>query len=177
MSHYQVDYDSWFQEGGYCQFYPIKNHKTLGFKEFRNKNLAKFAYQTQKKLAKFDLAPRLYSEVCKLTFHKSDDNWLPDSTDWGYVTEIAGKVKNIKQIQTLDKIQELVENIFEKTKLKFWDCHYYNIGIVKRNGVEKFVCIDTGKESFSSTINAWSNIDPGPRCSYCLTYECKCSNF
>ena len=33
---YLIDYSDWFDEGGYCQVYPIKDKKDLVFKEFRN---------------------------------------------------------------------------------------------------------------------------------------------
>jgi len=60
---YLIDYSSWFDEGGYCQVYPIKDHESLAFKEFRNKKKAKEAYVYQEKLARFDLAPKIYSKI------------------------------------------------------------------------------------------------------------------
>ena len=36
MNKYTIDTE-WLDEGGYCQVYPIKNHKELVFKEFYNK--------------------------------------------------------------------------------------------------------------------------------------------
>ena len=36
-TEYLIDYSDWFDEGGYCQVYPIKDKKKLVFKEFRNK--------------------------------------------------------------------------------------------------------------------------------------------
>ena len=71
-------------------------------------------------------------------------------------------------------IQDLVDEIKEKTGLKFWDCHWYNVGTVVRNKKKKVVCIDTGKESFDGNANAWGFADPGPKCGYCLKYQCKC---
>jgi hypothetical protein len=172
---YLIDYSGWFREGGYCQFYPIKNHKNLGFKEFRSKNKAQYALSTQKKLAKFDLAPKVYSAVCTLSFAPEDDTWLPDSSDWGYVTEIAREGK--EKFVPLKDIQELVNSIREKTGLKFWDCHWFNVGLVKRSGKNKLVCIDTGKESFDGLSNAWGFSDPGPKCNYCDKYQCRCSEY
>ena len=75
----------------------------------------------------------------------------------------------------MKNIQSLVEDIREKTGLKFWDCHWYNVGLVNRNNRAKLVCIDTGKESFNGVSNAWGFADPGPKCCYCNTYQCKCS--
>jgi len=168
------DCHSPIEEGGYCQFYYIKDHSSLGFKEFRSKDYAKFAYSVQKKLAKFDLAPQVYSDICKLEFSTINDHWLPLSTEWGYVTEIASPVSYTENCRTLRKIQNLVEDIFTISKLKFWDCHFYNLGLIKRGKSKKIVCIDTGRESFDGYSNAWGNPDPGPKCSYCFTYKCKC---
>ena len=64
----------------------------------------------------------------------------------------------------------------EKTGLKFWDCHWYNVGLVKRGKVKKVVCIDTGKESFNGMANAWGYNTPGPQCGYCNEYQCNCSS-
>jgi hypothetical protein len=170
---YEIDYSDWFDEGGCCQVYPIKNNKDLVFKEFRSKKKAQEAYSIQKKLAKFDFAPRVLDKVCKLNFAKEDGVVFYDSSDWGYITEYA-KTCQANTIISMQDIQDLVENIAAKTGLKFWDCHWYNVGIINRNGSKKLVCIDTGKESFNGDANAWGNIDPGPKCSYCLKYNCKC---
>jgi hypothetical protein len=76
----------------------------------------------------------------------------------------------------MKEIQSLVEEIYQKTGLKFWDCHWYNVGTVKRHNKRKVVCIDTGKESFDGDSNAWGFADPGPKCSYCNRYKCKCED-
>jgi len=39
-TEFEIDYSDWFDEGGCCQVYPIKNHTNLVFKEFRNKKKA-----------------------------------------------------------------------------------------------------------------------------------------
>lgn len=172
---YQIDYSDWFDEGGYCQVYPIKDHKNLVFKEFRNKKKAVEALSYQKKLAKFDLAPKVYTNVCKLDFAKEPDILFDQTSDWGYVTEYA-KIHKANTSITMEQIQDLVDEILEKTGLKFWDCHWYNIGTIKRNKKKKVVCIDTGKESFSGMSNAWGYSEPGPQCCYCFKYQCKCSS-
>lgn len=172
---YEIDYSDWFDEGGYCQVYPIKNHPELVFKEFRNKNKASQAYGYQKKLAKFDLAPKIYSKVCQLKFATEEDILFDAMSDWGYITEYAKTFKANTSI-SMEQIQKLVDEILEKTGLKFWDCHWYNIGTVNRNRKKKVVCIDTGKESFNSISNAWGYSEPGPRCCYCSYYECNCSS-
>jgi len=172
---YLIDYSDWFDEGGYCQVYPIKDKKGLLFKEFRNKKKAQQAYTIQKKLSKFDLAPKIYSKVCKLSFAEEDGVIFYEDSDWGYVTEYAKTYKANTKISMRD-IQKLVDEIIEKTGLKFWDCHWYNIGLIKRKGKSKLVCIDTGKESFDGESNAWGNPDPGPKCGYCLKYNCSCED-
>jgi hypothetical protein len=73
-------------------------------------------------------------------------------------------------------IQNLVNDIELKTGLKFWDCHWFNVGIIKRDRKNLVVCIDTGKESFDAISNAWGFADPGPKCGYCSRYQCKCSS-
>jgi hypothetical protein len=170
---YEIDYSDWFDEGGCCQVYPIKDRPGLVFKEFRSKKKANEAYSIQKKLAKFDLAPKVLDKVCKLNFAQDGDFVFIDSSDWGYITEYA-KICKENTIISMKDIQNLVESIAAKTGLKFWDCHWYNVGLIHRDGTKKLVCIDTGKESFTSDANAWGNIDPGPKCSYCSKYNCKC---
>ena len=168
-----MDYSDWSDEGGYCQVYPIKDKHGWVFKEFRNKKKAQEAYHYQKLLSKFDLAPKLYSKVCKLKFADDGEISFIDPSDWGYITELATLYDPATKISMRD-IQTLVEDINNKTGLKFWDCHWYNVGLVNRGKKKKVVCIDTGKESFDGESNAWANPDPGPKCSYCEKYECNC---
>jgi hypothetical protein len=102
---------------------------------------------------------------------KYEPVFLDQISGWGYITELA-KPTNVN-IQ-LWKIQRLVDAIYDKTKLKFWDCHSLNIGYIIRKGKKKLVCIDTGKETWDGYANYFGNSDPGPKCSYCLRYKCKC---
>lgn len=169
---YTIDYSSWFMEGGYSQFYPVLEDDSLGFKEFYTKTNAVKAHRIQKKLSKFDLAPQVYTPVCRLLMVDGEDSSFSQLSDWGYVTEIASHKRFSKR--NLKQIQSLVEKIHEKTSLKFWDCHYDNIGLIRRKGKQRLVCIDTGKESFDGEANAWGNTDPGPQCSYCKKFLCKC---
>jgi hypothetical protein len=165
---YTIDIDN-FDEGGSAEFYNIKENKNLGFKQFRNKNFANAAYDKQKILSRFGLAPKVYGKVCKLSI--SPWNGI---SGWGYVTERAKILDEKVMKKRLKDIQNLVQTIEKKTKLKFWDCHYYNMGYVKRNNKAKLVCIDTGKESFDSMANAWGFNSPGPKCNYCNKYQCRC---
>jgi hypothetical protein len=159
-----------FEEGGCAEFYWIKEDKTVGFKQFGSKKSATIAYNKQKLLSKFDLAPKVIGKITKLKYEWGDD------TNWGYVTERAKILDENVMKKRLRDIQNLVETIENKTRLRFWDCHYWNVGYVKRNNKAKLVCIDTGPESFSSIANAWGMATPGPKCGYCNRYCCCCSN-
>lgn len=167
---YTVDCFDNFDEGGCAEFYWIKEDKTLGFKQFGSKKKATSTYNKQKMLSKFDLAPKVFGRVTKIKYE-----W-GDSTDWGYITERAKILDEKVMKKRLRDIQNLVQTIEEKTRLKFWDCHYYNIGYVKRNNKAKLVCIDTGAESFNRDADAWGMGTPGPKCDCCNRYQCSCSN-
>ena len=169
---YSIDIENFdpSHEGGSAEFYSINEDKNLGFKQFRNKQSANSAYKKQKLLSKFGLAPKVYGQICKLPIHNLD--W---ETNWGFITEKAKVLPETSMKKRLKEIQSLVENIHKKTKLKFWDCHYWNVGYVKRNNKAKLVCIDTGNESFFGYCNAWGFSEPGPKCNYCNKYQCRCS--
>ena len=169
----------WCDSGGYCDFMPIRANKDLGFKSFKNKKRAENSLKYQKLLAKFDLAPIPITDVCKVAYYFNPEllkNWNPKETltGWGYVTEKAVLFDLDNKIP-YKKIQDLVDNIRDKTGLKFWDCHENNIGYIKRGRQKKLVCIDTGFESFEGYSNAWGGIEPGPKCAYCKKYQCYCS--
>jgi hypothetical protein len=172
MSNLLIDLSKEYYEGGYCNVSHIVGHKNMVFKQFCSKQKATEALKYHKILSKYDLAPKIYSNISKLEYAPCSCISLEEQSSWGYVTEKALPVNHTKKTMIL--LQNLVENIAIKTKLKFWDCHWYNIGFVKRGRSKKLVCIDTGKESFSGYSNAWGNPDPGPKCSYCNTYECQC---
>ena len=156
-------------EGGSAGFYRLKESKTLGFKEFRSKRDANFAYKTQKRLSRLGLAPKVYGKVCKIKVDIKDpyfDEEWSEPTGWGFLTQIV----RVSQKLSRKKIQDLVEKIYKKTKLSFWDCHHYNIGTYRN----KYLCIDTGRESFDRDCNAWGMENPGPKCYECNKYTCKC---
>ena len=168
----------WCDSGGSCDVMPIKNYPDLVFKSFKYEHKAKEAYNNQNKLSKLDLAPKVYSELCKIAYYfdpKILEYWDPNKTitDFGYISELAILVPPNKK--PLKSVQKLVKDIFDKTNMTFWDCHLENVGYIKRNNKKKLVCIDTGNESFSGYSNAWGFSKPGPQCSYCLKYQCKCA--
>ena len=170
---YTIDLNRW-DEGGSAEFYHIKEDKNLGFKQFRNKKFANIAYNKQKLLSRFSLAPKVYGKVCRLEIKIENfggkEYTYSDYTNWGYVTEKARMADEKVMKKRLREIQSLVQSIEKKTKLKFWDCHYYNMGYVKRNNKAKLVCIDTGSESFNCDADAWGMGTPGPKCAYCNRY-------
>jgi hypothetical protein len=166
---YKIELFDDSSNGGYCTLYYIKDHSNLGFKEFISKSRAEYARKIQFKLSKLNLAPKVNSKICKLKYNKL----FPDrKSGWGYVTELADVIRP-KSI-SLRSIQTLVDNILKKTKLKFWDCHWDNLGFITRNHKKYLVCIDTGKETWDGDANYFGNTDPGPKCGYCLKYKCKC---
>lgn len=169
---YTIDLNQW-DEGGSAEFYDIKEDKNLGFKQFRNKKFATEAYNKQKLLSKFGFAPKIYGKVCKLP---TQSEYYHGKSGWGYITEKARVADEQVMSKRLREIQCLVESIKKKTKLEFWDCHYYNMGYVKRNNKAKLVCIDTGKESFDRDCNSWGFENPGPKCPSCKRYQCNCGS-
>ena len=174
---YLVDM-SWCDSGGSCDFLPIRGHKNLGFKNFKNKSKAKTAWDFQSKLSKFNLAPKLYSGICKIPYSYDLEllkYWNPKDTvtEWGFVTQKAEMLDETDQ--PLIKLQNLVDAIYKHTGIKFWDCHWTNVGYIKHRGRNKLVCIDTGEESFQGYANAWGYEEPGPKCPYCNIYACECS--
>jgi len=169
--NYTIDIE-WFDEGGYCQFYPLVNETHKGFKEFKSKNDAEQAFSLQNLLAKYKLAPQTYSDIIRVPV--KDTNLV---TNYGFVTHIADHLtpKPIKRwtqkhLHLLDSIQDLVDKIRQYTRLNFWDCHQENVGWIDNY----LVCIDTGKESFEPDSDAWGLGNPGPRCYYCDSYICSC---
>ncbi|MFM7796012.1 MAG: hypothetical protein ACKO7N_04540 [Candidatus Nitrosotenuis sp.] len=169
---YTIDSDCFIDEGGSAEFYLVKENPRIGFKQFRNKKTALRARQKQYLLSKHNLAPKVLSKLCKLQFDFQDYKL---STNWGFLTERAKLVDEKIMSKRMAQIQKLVKNIYDKTKLKFWDCHYYNVGYIKRNNRSKLVCIDTGNESFLRDSNAWGFNFPGPKCTSCKRYQCICA--
>lgn len=186
-NNYLIDTDALSNEcnsGAFCDFLFIKNYPSLGFKSFKRKDKAMICLKNQKKLSRFNLAPKVLSGLCKIPYYfdqKVLKFWTPNNTHtgWGYISERANVIEDsfifINRTKELNKIQNLVDNIWYKTKLKFWDCHCSNIGYIKRNRKKLLVCIDTGQESFHHYQNSWGHKNPGPKCYYCNRYSCRCT--
>lgn len=173
---YTVDATIGYDEGGSAEFYDISQNPALGFKQFHSEKTAKDAFVKQKILSRYDLAPRIIGKICKLPIF-INGIVIKEKTNWGFITEKARLVDEKIMRKRLPQIQKLVDSIHTKTGLKFWDCHYYNIGYIKRHNKPKLVCIDTGNESFNIDCNAWGFSFPGPKCNYCNKYQCVCADY
>lgn len=140
-------------EGSFVNFYRIKNRKTMGFKEFENKNEAQKAYDNQSILSDHDLAPKVYGKVRKIDIWDEIEGCYYRSR-WGYITEIAETLDVDDEGEDHDTIEERSDlnlRIEYYCDLTFYDCHPLNYGYVKRKGKNVLVCIDTGRESFNGT--------------------------
>lgn len=170
---YTIDATIGYDEGGSAEFYDILQNSELGFKQFHHKKIAISAFSKQKILSKYHLAPKVVGEICQLPIYINGID-TKEQTNWGFVTEKARLVNEKIMKKRLGQIQRLVDLIHSKTGLKFWDCHYYNVGYIKRENKPRLVCIDTGNESFNRDCNAWGFSKPGPKCNYCNKYDCCC---
>lgn len=135
-------------------FYTLKNSKR-GFKTFENEEAATIAHHNQKRLAEYDLAPRVYSDVGRVRVGEGKK-----LSKWGYITEMADTIgcggnscsccdRDELECEMEDDINELVGKI-EEIGFYFGDCHSGNVGYVKRGSRWVLVCIDTGDESVTS---------------------------
>jgi len=142
------------ENGTFTTFYRLKNRKTIGFKDFESKKLAQEAYDFQKTLAAYDMAPMVYGKVRKIDY--LDSYGIKRKSNWGYVTEIAKTIDDSEyntDDELHDNIRDEIDNLRDEMEMflgiSFYDCHFGNVGYVKRNGQDVLVCIDTGEESFS----------------------------
>lgn len=139
-------------------FYTMKGSRKRGFKTFCDKESADIAHRHQSFLAKYDLAPKVYSEVGKIRIGNGKQ-----LSSWGYITEIAKtigcggnscKCGNCDHEELEYELSEHIENLVSEIEDKgyyFGDCHIGNVGWVKRKGWNVLVCIDTGDESLTET--------------------------
>lgn len=179
--------------GSKNSFYKVKG-KRYGFKSFPNKSLAEFAHKVQSTLSMDNLAPRVYSQVCKIRvpcyFAKSDGkNGIKTVTEmvlsnWGYLTEIAqpytcsceycdGDCANDNCCENYSDIQYLLDSI-EGCDLNYTDPHESNLGYVKRGKYRVLVVLDLGAESVSATSDYYPEVCwDGDEDSDCCCEKCR----
>lgn len=158
--------------GSRSTFYVIDNER--GFKDFESKEDAEYAHYVQSKLATYNLAPRVLSDIGKIRHRDS-----LELSGWGYITEIAemigcggndcccGECDGDLPFIYKNKIGKLIGKI-EKLDMEFMDAHIGNVGYVKRNGKKVLVCIDCGQESVYDP-----DADDNPIEDYCGCEMCK----
>jgi hypothetical protein len=151
--------------GSRSKFYTLEDKKNKGFKTFIKKEHAEQAREVQIELAKYDLAPRVYSEVGRIRIGKNKKQF----SDWGYVTEIAilpgcggndcecGNCGDLES-DLNDEICDLTDGI-ESLGYYFPDNHIGNVGYVRRKGRKVLVCIDTGYESVQCADECYNEYD------------------
>lgn len=172
----KYDYIGKYSDGGsQNSFYKVRGKK-YGFKSFPNKSLATYAHDVQHDLSKTDLAPRVYSSVCRIRIPQYcvDVKTMKTKThyvlsDWGYLTEIAepyhctsgdycdGDCANDSGCVHYDSISNLLDDINEYG-LAYIDAHEHNLGYVKRGKNKILVVIDLGAESVSDEVGNYPDV-------------------
>lgn len=161
MNQQTYAYVGRYSDGGsQNSFYKVKGKK-YGFKSFPNKSLASFAHSVQNDLSKDNLAPKVYSPVCRIRVpnYFMGQNGKTEIhmvlSDWGYLTEIAKPYKcNDPECddcldgmcENHEKVMNLL-NDMEDRGIDYIDAHSSNLGYVFRNGEKILVAIDFGAES------------------------------
>ena len=118
----------------YCDY-----HETT--KNADHKELRDIFYERQRTAAKHGLGPAVYGKI---------EVEINGVTRYGFLTEIVKIYKNtwnydhkaaqeFKRFRT-KHLEELRNNLLEKTGFEFIDAHVWNVGIKKK----KLVCIDFG---------------------------------
>jgi hypothetical protein len=135
-------------------YHIVGSNRQYGFKEFPSKERAIWSHRVQTELSKVTAAPFVTSEVGRISL---EDGGL---SEWGYVTEVATKVRYCKDSNCCCDLYDSAENcpnrkriddltsIMEDMGLIFTDGHIANFGMVKRNNKKIMVLIDTGVEGF-----------------------------
>ena len=145
----------YIDEGSRNSFYHIVgSDKQYGFKEFASKENAEWSHRVQSFLSQHDAAPRVASEVGRISLQNGG------LSEWGYITEVATKVRYCKNndctcdywtdnsdCKNAKRILYLM-NLMEKNGLVFIDGHILNFGMVKRKNKKVMVLIDCGVEGF-----------------------------
>lgn len=140
--------------GSKSSFYYIDDER--GFKEFEYKEDAEYARNTQLALAKYNLAPKVLSEVGRIRL-PNDGTYSEEFSGWGFITETAemlgcggndcgcGECDDVYK-SIFKRIRKLCSKI-EDIGYSFVDDHIGNVGYIRRRGRKVLVCIDTGSES------------------------------
>lgn len=151
---------------------------TRGFKEFESYAQAEYARNVQMKLAQYNLAPKVYSEIGRIRIGKEKE-----LTQWGFMTEIAQMLGCGGNDCACGECDDLYEEKYpvikrlrkklEKIGVDFADDHIGNVGYVKRRGKWVLVCIDTGEESVYDDEYGtdYSDYEGGCSCSHCKNYR------
>jgi hypothetical protein len=126
-------------------FYKVRR-MARGFKTFNSKEDAKIAHLNQSELAEHNLAPYVYSDVCRVRHANGK------LTKWGFMTEMAETIKRdldnyYEQEEMYSEEIESLVNECEDKGFSFGDHHLGNVGYVVRDGCKMMVVIDTGDES------------------------------
>ena len=127
-------------------FYKIRR-MDRGFKTFDTKEDAEIAHLNQSELAEHNLAPYVYSDVCRV---RHADGKL---SKWGFMTEMAETIKRDYEFDYYDQEEMYSDEIdilvdeCQDFGFCFADCHLGNVGYVYRQGIRTMVVIDTGDES------------------------------
>ena len=168
---------SYVNGGSRTAFYKLDNAR--GFKEFDNIEEAEYAYETQCSLSKYNLAPKVMSDIGRIRMPKNlNERKL---SGWGYITEIAevigcgGNECDCGECEDIfDGMMRKVNNLINKIDnagYYFIDAHVGNVGYVKRKGKKVLVCIDTGEESVSTNNDSYSDEDEDSM--HCSCYACQ----
>lgn len=158
--------------GSQNSFYKVQGRR-YGFKSFPNRSLATFAHAVQSDLAKENLAPMVYSPVCRIRvpnyFMGKGGKTVTQMvlSDWGYLTEIAKPfVCKDRECEgyCLDSCCENGEAIsdllaeIEDRGIDYMDAHSANLGYIFRNDERILVPIDFGAESLNDNDGRYPEV-------------------
>lgn len=158
-------------------FHIVGSNKKYGFKQFTSKEKAIWSHRVQTELSKVNVTPFVTSQVGRITL---EDKSL---SEWGYVTEVASKVRycqnsncccdlydSVEDCPNRKRIDDLI-SIMEDMGLEFTDGHIANFGMVKRKNKKIMVLIDTGVEGFKDyNANIWGYVSSDENYNYYITY-------
>lgn len=161
--------------GSKNSFYKLKGKKK-GFKSFPTKNLAIFSHTIQTELSLDNLAPRVYSPVCKIRIphyyvnknKKGKYSQTLELSNWGYLTEIAeeyscedlccnGNCWEDNECSNHTEVNELLDDVYN-CGIEYVDAHDGNFGYVKRGKSKILVIIDLGRESIGDVSDHYPQI-------------------